>query len=304
MLITSGAVVSMTQGSVIVDLAAEQGGNCALTERDKVVEKFGVKIIGFTDLPSRMARQASELYATTVFNLLEDVLRPRRRQGRRSTSRTRSTAARWSLQDGQAACGRRPTPPAPARGRAAAGKQKPAAAPAPRRAPRPPSKARPRGLGAGRRGRAAARPALFAGGEFVEHLTVFLLACVVGWHVIWNVTPALHTPLMSVTNAISGIILVGGMLLMRGGGIGAADAARGRRHPRRHDQRRGRLPRHRSACCGCSGDERLAIVSVQRARVPRREPALHPQPARALHAGDRAPRQPLRHRRHGRSPSS
>ena len=63
---------------------------------------------------------------------------------------------------------------------------------------------------------------LVAGGEFLEHLTVFLLACVVGWHVIWNVTPALHTPLMSVTNAISGIILVGGMLLMRTGSIGAA----------------------------------------------------------------------------------
>jgi NAD(P) transhydrogenase subunit alpha len=61
-----------------------------------------------------------------------------------------------------------------------------------------------------------------AGGEFVEHLTVFLLACVVGWHVIWNVNPALHTPLMSVTNAISGIILVGGILLMRTGSIGAA----------------------------------------------------------------------------------
>ena len=60
-----------------------------------------------------------------------------------------------------------------------------------------------------------------AGREFVEHLTVFLLACVVGWHVIWNVNPALHTPLMSVTNAISGIILVGGILLMRGGAIGA-----------------------------------------------------------------------------------
>jgi NAD(P) transhydrogenase subunit alpha len=61
----------------------------------------------------------------------------------------------------------------------------------------------------------------FAGGNFIEHLTVFLLACVVGWHVIWGVAPALHTPLMSVTNAISGIILVGGILLMRTGGIGA-----------------------------------------------------------------------------------
>ena len=68
----------MAHGSVIVDMAAEQGGNCALTERDKVVEKFGVTIIGLTDLPSRMARQSSELYATTVFNLLKELSRPRR----------------------------------------------------------------------------------------------------------------------------------------------------------------------------------------------------------------------------------
>ncbi len=74
-LITSGAVVSMAHGSVIVDMAAEQGGNCALTERDKVVQKFGVTIIGFTDLPSRMARQSSDLYATTVYNLLKDLVR-------------------------------------------------------------------------------------------------------------------------------------------------------------------------------------------------------------------------------------
>src|SRR5262249_2350133 len=63
---------------------------------------------------------------------------------------------------------------------------------------------------------------LVAGVDFLEHLTIFLLACVVGWHVIWNVNPALHTPLMSVTNAISGIILVGGILLMRSGGIHTA----------------------------------------------------------------------------------
>ena len=64
--------------------------------------------------------------------------------------------------------------------------------------------------------------AIFSPPEFLQHLTVFLLACVVGWHVIWNVTPALHTPLMSVTNAISGIILVGGMLVMAGGALGPA----------------------------------------------------------------------------------
>jgi NAD(P) transhydrogenase subunit alpha len=65
---------------------------------------------------------------------------------------------------------------------------------------------------------------LFAHGDFLEHLTVFLLACVVGWHVVWNVTPALHTPLMSVTNAISGIILIGGVLLVGTAATGAFTA--------------------------------------------------------------------------------
>ena len=72
--------------------------------------------------------------------------------------------------------------------------------------------------------------ALFGPPELLQHLTVFLLACVVGWHVIWNVTPALHTPLMSVTNAISGIILIGGMLVLGSGGGFAARRAR-RRSP-------------------------------------------------------------------------
>src|SRR5262249_6811964 len=73
-LITSGAVVGMARGSVIVDLAVEQGGNCALSERDHVVEKFGVTIVGLTDLTSRMARQSSELYAGTVLNLLKEII--------------------------------------------------------------------------------------------------------------------------------------------------------------------------------------------------------------------------------------
>ena len=75
-------------------------------------------------------------------------------------------------------------------------------------------------MGHGHRGPLLLTAGYFAGGDFVQHLTVFLLACVVGWHVVWNVAPALHTPLMSVTNAISGIILVGGVLLMRTGGFG------------------------------------------------------------------------------------
>ncbi len=208
-LITSGAVVSMKHGSVIVDLAAEQGGNCPLTERDKVVERFGVKIIGWTDMASRMANQSSELYATTLYNLLEDVWDAEKK------------AITLDLEDaihrGVVVLDKgkllwpppKPKPPSHAPRPEA---KKPTAAPP----PPPPSRVGPV-IGA-MLALLLAAAGLFAQAEFLQHLTVFLLACVVGWHVVWNVSPALHTPLMSVTNAISGIILVGGVLLLRVGG--------------------------------------------------------------------------------------
>ena len=79
---------------------------------------------------------------------------------------------------------------------------------------------------------------------FLSHFTVFVLACFVGWQVVWNVAPALHTPLMSVTNAISGIIIIGGMLQVSGAPTSAATILGARRDPARDDQHRGRLPRH------------------------------------------------------------
>ena len=215
-LLTSGAVVAMAHGSVVVDLASEQGGNCPLTERDKIVEKFGKKIIGYTDLPSRMARQASDLYAMTAYNLLEDVYDQAAGKIHLDLEDEVHRGA-VVLQEGKLLW------PPPSR-------------PPPRtEAPRSPPKAAAGAHGHGQ-GAASGKGApwalgavvalmlvagYFAGSDFVEHLTVFLLACVVGYHVIWNVAPALHTPLMSVTNAISGIILVGGILLMRTGGVGA-----------------------------------------------------------------------------------
>jgi NAD(P) transhydrogenase subunit alpha len=216
-LITSGAVVAMTQGSVIVDMAAEQGGNCALTERDKVVEKYGVTILGLTDLPSRMARQSSDLYATVIFNLLKDVYAT----GKGIAINLEDEIHRGVLvlKDGELMW----PPPKP---------------PPPRVAPAAPPQAKveaktnhghgapaPAGGGARLFGGLVAvllgLAGLFGPPEFLRHLTVFLLACVVGWHIIWNVTPALHTPLMSVTNAISGIIVIGGMLALFGGGSGS-----------------------------------------------------------------------------------
>jgi NAD(P) transhydrogenase subunit alpha len=216
-LITSGAVVAMQPGSVIVDLAAEQGGNCALTERGKIVEKFGVTIIGLMDLPSRMARQSSELYATTITNLLAEVIE----EGRFTLDMEDEVErAALVLHKGEVTWPP-PVPVSPRTGaphpdvKAAAAHGKPAPAPA----------SSSGGL-ATVLGAAVAlllgAAALLGPPEFVGHLTVFLLACIVGWHVIWNVTPALHTPLMSVTNAISGIILVGGMLVMAGHGLTSA----------------------------------------------------------------------------------
>jgi NAD(P) transhydrogenase subunit alpha len=215
LLITSGAVVSMRRGSVIVDLAAEQGGNCALTERDKIVEKFGVKVIGLTDFASRMARQASDLYGTTVYNLLADVYDADKAdialdlddEIHRGVVVLDKGRLLWPP----------PTRPPP-------------------RSVKPPPAATPQAVHpdprAGRTGAffegsvcaALLVAGLFAQGEFLEHLTGFLLACVVGWHVVWNVTPALHTPLMSVTNAISGIILIGALMLLRTGGLAAPTA--------------------------------------------------------------------------------
>jgi NAD(P) transhydrogenase subunit alpha len=218
-LLTSGAVVSMSPGSVVVDLAAEQGGNCPLTEKDKVVEKFGVKILGFTDLPSRLARQASDLYAMTVYNLLEDVYDEKAGKIEIDLEDEVHRGA-IVMQDGKLLW----PPPTKPRPRSAApppeDKKPKAAATAhgAHGAAQPPSKSGPWVMGIV--GLLLLTAGYFAGGEFVEHLTVFLLACVVGWHVVWNVAPALHTPLMSVTNAISGIILVGGVLLMRTGGLG------------------------------------------------------------------------------------
>jgi len=214
-LITSGAVVSMEHGSVVVDMAAEQGGNCALTERDKVVEKFGVTIIGLTDLPSRMARQSSELYATTVFNLLKEVA-PEGKVAIKTEDEVQRGAL--VLKDGELMWP--PPKPLPVRAGGPTGAQKTLDTKTSHPTPVAVSGGGGKMLGA-LAALALGAAAIFGPPTLIQHLTVFLLACVVGWHLVWSVTPALHTPLMSVTNAISGIILIGGMLALFGGGSGA-----------------------------------------------------------------------------------
>jgi H+-translocating NAD(P) transhydrogenase subunit alpha len=231
-LITQGMVESMKPGSVIVDLAAEQGGNCVLTEPGQVVTHKGVTIIGYTDLPSRMASMSSQLYGACVTAFLDELSEPPASAGQSATGEERSDSTRRLrvdledevirgaivLHEGKmlwpAPVKEQPPPPEPgARSEAVA------AAPVAKTA-----NGHEEGVGAS--------PWLLAvvglvmlgigfvvpakpeteGSDFLGHLTVFILAIFIGFQVVWNVKPALHTPLMSVTNAISGIILVGGML--------------------------------------------------------------------------------------------
>jgi len=230
-LITREMVASMRRGSVIVDLAAEMGGNCEATVPGEAADVDGVTVVGYTDLPSRLALQASTLFATNIVNLLDemggaerfaiddenDIVRP--------MTVVKAGVLTWPPPKPAAA----PAPPTPA----------PVAAPAAPAAAKPAPKARsehksshgPPVAAPGNRswvligiaglllyGIGAAAPP-----SFLTHLTVFVLACFVGYQVIWSVTPALHTPLMSVTNAISGIIIVGGMVQITGGTTSAAE---------------------------------------------------------------------------------
>ena len=208
-LITAGMVKSMKPGSVIVDLAAEQGGNCELTVPGQVVVRHGVTIIGYTDLPSRLAKQSSSLYATNLLRLLEELCSTKdgvinvnmEDEVIRGATVIKEGSITW--------------PPPPPKISAAPPQMATAAAPV----EAPPKKA---GFGLPAWAKSVillglAGLAFFALGAsappaFMAHFTVFVLACFVGYMVIWNVTPALHTPLMSVTNAISSIIAIGALI--------------------------------------------------------------------------------------------
>jgi len=206
LLVTAEMVGMMNDGSVIVDLAAETGGNCELTEADKVVQRDGVSIIGYTDLPSRLATQSSQLYATNLRHLISELC-PEKDGNIVVDMEDEVIRGATVCKDGETTW----PPPAPKLSAAPPQAAAPATAPPPAAAETKPSVAGPMiavvvgalallGLGA------VAPP------SFMAHFTVFVLACFVGYMVIWNVTPALHTPLMSVTNAISSIIVIGALL--------------------------------------------------------------------------------------------
>ena len=209
-LILEDMVKSMKDGSVIVDLAAEQGGNCKLSEAGKVVKAHGVSIIGYTDLPSRLATQSSQLYGTNLRHLLTDMC-PEKDGNVVVNFEDEVVRGATVVKDGEITW----PPPAP---------KLSAAPPKPKEEPAPvvveeeekPSWVGPAiSLGIG--GLALFGLGAVAPASFMAHFTVFVLACFVGYMVIWNVTAALHTPLMSVTNAISSIIIIGALLQISSG---------------------------------------------------------------------------------------
>ncbi len=224
----------MKPGSVIVDLAAEQGGNCELTKPGEINVVNGVSVIGFTDLPSRMAHVASDFYGMNLLHFLDEM----------------GGAAGWKVDHGNDAVrpalvlegGEKRWPPPPAAKKVEATPHAAASASAPVPKPLPaasPASSPPKAAGHGPAPRAPSRTsgvilsilgviaaAVWIGlrfgspdaagspetTELIQRFTVFVMAVFIGFQVVWNVTPALHTPLMSVTNAISGIIVVGGLL--------------------------------------------------------------------------------------------
>lgn len=209
-LITTDMVESMKPGSVIVDLAAERGGNCKLTRANEIYKHGDVTLIGYTDLPSRMAAQSSQLYGTNLRHLLSD-LTPEKDGIINVNMDDEVIRGATVINSGEVTW----PPPAPKLSVA------PAAAPA---APVEVKTEEKAAGGAGGTIIAAAIGAALillvgsvAPADFMSHFTVFVLACFVGYQVIWSVSPALHTPLMSVTNAISGIIVVGALLQISSG---------------------------------------------------------------------------------------
>jgi NAD(P) transhydrogenase subunit alpha len=166
-LLKEDTVKAMKPGSVIVDMAIEQGGNRPLTERDKIVIKHGVKLIGIANLPALVAPMRAPCTRATCSTSSTCWWMPRPGSST-SIARMRSSPGAWCAPEGKWSRGHE-----------------------------------------GRRKEQAMTGAI---DPTIINLTVFVLAVFVGYHVIWNVTPALHTPLMSVTNAISSVIIVGAIL--------------------------------------------------------------------------------------------
>ena len=212
-------VAAMKPGSVVVDLAAERGGNCDLTVADqKIVSQNGVTVIGYTDFPSRMAAQSSALYSTNIRHMMAD-LTPGKDGKVVHNMEDDVIRGATVTKDGEITF-----PPPPPKIAAIA-------------AQKPKEKVRELSPEEKRAAEAAAFKSetknqlvllavgtalllivgAFAPAAFMSHFIVFVLACFVGFQVIWNVSHSLHTPLMAVTNAISGIVILGALLQIGSG---------------------------------------------------------------------------------------
>lgn len=216
---TKDMVAAMKPGSVIVDLAAEKGGNCDLTIPDeRHVTENGITIIGYTDFPSRMGAQASELYGNNIRHFMTD-LTPKKDgvvehdmedDVIRGATVTHDHDITWP-----------PPPPKVAAIAAQKPKEKPKElTPEERRAAeiaafRAETKSQVGMLAGG--GILLLLVGLIAPASFMQHFIVFVLACFVGFRIIWNVAHSLHTPLMAITNAISSIIILGALMQIGSG---------------------------------------------------------------------------------------
>ncbi|SFK49564.1 Re/Si-specific NAD(P)(+) transhydrogenase subunit alpha [Shimia haliotis] len=215
---TEDMVAMMKPGSVIVDLAAEKGGNCKLTVMDeKIVTENGVTIVGYTDFPSRMAAQASTLYATNIRHMMTDLTPEKDGQVNHDMEDDVIRGATVTFE------GDITFPPPPPKVQAIAAKPKevvPELTPEEKRAAevaafKAQTKQQVMLLGGG--GALILLLGLVAPASFMQHFIVFVLACFVGFQVIWGVAHSLHTPLMAVTNAISSIIILGALMQIGSG---------------------------------------------------------------------------------------
>lgn len=218
-LITEAMVHSMKTGSVIVDLAAAGGGNCALTVEGKVTDVNGVKIIGYTDLVSRLPNQSSALYANNLVNLLK-LLTPEK-DGTITVDFDDQVLRNMTVvHQGEVTF-----PPPPIQVSAAPNQVKKQDQTQVNNTVSDKTALNQTEQKSSNKsyGWMAGLALLFcwiasvAPADFISHFTVFVLSCVIGYHVVWNVSHSLHTPLMSVTNAISGIIIVGALLQVGSG---------------------------------------------------------------------------------------
>ena len=199
-LITQEMLDVMKPGSVIVDLASQQGGNCALCKRDEIVEYNGIKVIGYTDLPSRLPSQSSELYANNLYHILDE-LTPNNDGIVDINMDDDVIRGMTVVKDGKI------TFPPP--------KIEVSASPKVEEKKVAPKKEQIQKKSSILPGVIALSVLFLVGAfapeSFMNHFTVFVLSCFIGYMVIWNVTASLHTPLMSVTNAVSSIIIIGAL---------------------------------------------------------------------------------------------